>query len=89
MPDRADGHDACLGEIPGAVNACCGHGYIDVAYIQYRAVDAPDVPGEWMCGCVDIEHPHTEGGECPGCHWQITFRIAGAAVFEFLGRGEP
>ncbi len=26
LPNRADGHDACLGEIPGAMNACCGHG---------------------------------------------------------------
>ena len=21
-----EGHDACLGELPGVMNACCGHG---------------------------------------------------------------
>lgn len=27
MPTK-EGYDACLGYIPGAVNACCGHGAI-------------------------------------------------------------
>lgn len=26
LDNRDDGHDACLGELPGVVNACCGHG---------------------------------------------------------------
>ena len=30
----ADGHDACLGEIPGAAAACCGHGVTE-DYILY------------------------------------------------------
>lgn len=30
-----DGHDGCLGELPGIMNACCGHGRIDEAYLQY------------------------------------------------------
>ena len=25
-PPTKDGHDACLGEIPGITSACCGHG---------------------------------------------------------------
>lgn len=29
-----EGHDACLGTLPGVMNACCGHG-IDGAYIQF------------------------------------------------------
>ncbi len=29
-----DGHDVCLGELPGVVNACCGHGDIEDSYIQ-------------------------------------------------------
>lgn len=33
-PNRSDGHDACLGVIPGATNACCGHGNDDAAYVQ-------------------------------------------------------
>jgi len=29
-----EGHDGCLGTLPGVMNACCGHGVIDEAYIQ-------------------------------------------------------
>lgn len=31
-----EGHDACLGTIPGAINACCGHGVVSEAYIQFE-----------------------------------------------------
>ena len=32
-----DGHDPCIGrELPGVMNACCGHGTPDAAYIQER-----------------------------------------------------
>lgn len=44
-PDRAcgycdlantpEGHDGCLGTLPGVMNACCGHGNPDEASIQY------------------------------------------------------
>lgn len=31
-----DGHDGCLGTLPGPImNACCGHGDPSIAYIQY------------------------------------------------------
>ncbi len=30
-----NGHDGCLGTIPNVMNACCGHGAISEAYIQY------------------------------------------------------
>lgn len=31
-----EGHDGCLGTLPGDImNACCGHGNDDQAYIQY------------------------------------------------------
>lgn len=33
---RADdeaGHDGCLGELPGVVNACCGHGNVRDAWV--------------------------------------------------------
>lgn len=31
-----EGHDGCLGILPLPVmNACCGHGNDDIAYIQY------------------------------------------------------
>lgn len=26
QPPTPEGHDACLGHIPGCVSACCGHG---------------------------------------------------------------
>ena len=33
-----DGHDGCLRTLPEDIvkNACCGHGIIDEAYIQYQ-----------------------------------------------------
>lgn len=34
-----DGHDPCLGELPGVMNACCGHGNPKEAYIQYENKD--------------------------------------------------
>ncbi len=36
-PPTIEGHDGCLGELDPAVvmNACCGHGDTDFAYIQY------------------------------------------------------
>ena len=30
-----EGYDACLGELPGVLNACCGHGVED-GYIHYE-----------------------------------------------------
>jgi hypothetical protein len=30
----AEGHDACLGTIPGIIAACCGHGYRSECYVK-------------------------------------------------------
>ena len=30
-----EGHDRCLGTLPGVMNACCGHGRKNEAYIQF------------------------------------------------------
>ena len=30
-----EGHDDCLGTLPGVMNACCGHGESAEAYIQF------------------------------------------------------
>ena len=30
-----DGHDGCIGHLPGVMNACCGHGEPSAAYIQF------------------------------------------------------
>ena len=40
-----EGHDACLGTLPGVMNACCGHGEAAQAYIQYpdgRILQGPE-----------------------------------------------
>lgn len=34
-PNRADGHDACIGVLPHVRNACCGHGSPSEAYVQF------------------------------------------------------
>ena len=30
-----EGHDGCLGTLPGVMNACCGHGQKRLAYVQF------------------------------------------------------
>ena len=30
-----EGHDGCLGTLPGVMNACCGHGVVNDAYVQF------------------------------------------------------
>lgn len=35
QPSTAEGHDACLGALPGVMNACCGHGDVVDAYVQF------------------------------------------------------
>lgn len=35
LPNTPEGYDGCIGYIPGALNACCGHGEPRMAYIQY------------------------------------------------------
>ncbi len=33
--DSEEGHDMCLGTLLGVMNACCGHGIDDEAYVQF------------------------------------------------------
>jgi hypothetical protein len=38
--DRAkEGYDGCLGTLKGVMNACCGHGVVKEAYVQYWSGD--------------------------------------------------
>jgi hypothetical protein len=30
-----EGHDGCIGTLPNIMNACCGHGEINMAYVQF------------------------------------------------------
>ena len=34
--NTTEGHDACLGVLPKVINACCGHGDVNEAYIMYE-----------------------------------------------------
>lgn len=60
-PDRKDGHDACLGHLPGVMNACCGHG-TDGSYIQFNNgstvrgfyVDAMEHEDSERCWCEPV-----------------------------------
>ena len=36
LANTPEGHDGCLGTIPNAINACCGHGNLEESYIQYE-----------------------------------------------------
>jgi len=42
--ETKEGHDACLGELPIVMNACCGHGNNKDAYVQFWS--GRDVKGE-------------------------------------------
>jgi len=36
LHDTTEGHDGCLGTLPGVMNACCGHGdKHEGAYVQF------------------------------------------------------
>ncbi len=34
--DTVEGHDGCLGTLPGVSFACCGHGITNMAYIAFN-----------------------------------------------------
>jgi len=61
LPDREDGHDACLGELPGVDNACCGHGRPGDAYVQLAREPNPNknciFHGTRGCGCDEEDDP--------------------------------
>lgn len=33
--DTSEGHDGCIGTLPQVMNACCGHGIPNDAYVQF------------------------------------------------------
>jgi hypothetical protein len=41
-----DGHDGCIGFLPGVANACCGHGEEDCAYVQFFHQDYANNPNK-------------------------------------------
>ncbi len=44
LQQTPEGHDGCLGVLPGVMNACCGHGDDSTAYVQ--SFDGTCVRGE-------------------------------------------
>ena len=52
-PKTKEGHDACIGILPNVMNACCGHGQDDEAYIQFW--DSSDIRGK---DAIDIIKKH-------------------------------
>lgn len=51
MPTH-EGHDPCLGILPGLMNACCGHGEIGEAYIQF--LDGESIHGEDAVTIIEV-----------------------------------
>jgi hypothetical protein len=47
-PRTPEGYDSCIGYIPEAIAACCGHGTISEAYVLFedgrRIPDTEEVP---------------------------------------------
>jgi len=46
-----EGHDFCLGELPGLMNACCGHGDKESAYVQF--LDTSCIRGKSACVIIE------------------------------------
>ena len=57
-PNTPEGHDACLGTIPGAINACCGHGSPGEAYVQFE-VDPATTPENARSSAIEYLRLHT------------------------------
>lgn len=45
-----EGHDACIGHLPGVIGACCGHG-VEVGYVTFE--DGTILKGNFV---IDREH---------------------------------
>ena len=57
-PFTPEGHDGCLGTLKGIMNACCGHGEVKDAYIQF--LDGSVVNGKNAISILDILKNHKE-----------------------------
>lgn len=51
-----EGHDACLGELIGLMNACCGHENKDMAYVQF--LDGECIRGEDAIIIIEVLKRH-------------------------------
>lgn len=63
LANTPEGHDGCLGTLPGVMNACCGHGATEDAYIQFP--DGTSIHGEEaVCRTHELgrRSPEQDGG---------------------------
>ena len=56
LPPTPEGHDPCLGTLPGVTSACCGHGGVVEGYRVYE-------DGTRVVTC--IRHESAEGATAP------------------------
>lgn len=47
-----EGHDHCLGTLPGVEYACCGHGVVGMAYVKFE--DGRVVRGQTALDAIQI-----------------------------------
>ena len=52
LPFTLEGHDGCIGTLPDVINACCGHGEVGDAYVQFE-----DGAGLWGEEAVEYMEP--------------------------------
>ena len=58
-----EGYDACLGKIPGAKYACCGHGIGEAYVIMYATKDEARIPPGPYCYYGDTLCPYWDRRE--------------------------
>lgn len=52
-----EGHDGCIGTLENVMNACCGHGEVDAAYIQFYHDNYSKDPNKFrLSGIAAIEY---------------------------------
>lgn len=56
-----EGHDACIGALDNVKNACCGHGVVEEAYVQFniRAWEMIRINGQEALDYIEKHKPCT------------------------------
>lgn len=42
-----EGHDGCIGTLENVMNACCGHGISEEAYVQFNHKEYDKAPNKY------------------------------------------
>jgi len=60
LPRTKEGHDGCLGSLPGVMNACCGHGeFGSGTYVQL--LDGTSISGDDGKKVIEILKKYRKG----------------------------